>query len=237
MKQVRQEKLAWISLIEHVEETLLRLHDAEAYLLQGKTIDSIVLVMTLRLASLAEPALGLLCARVSAVLASAGSVPARLAGDYVQSARKSYEQCGALNLVRALNNVDATGHRQQIRLAQEGTVSDCGSPATASSKSMPDEDIAGVAAGPSSLRSKIGLESVLRTSLLLASEKDGEGLIKRVLSVLMQVRSQISQCRSPFSLCSLAVDEDDLCMSCDTRSCTRGFAAQGIRYTRRYRGL
>lgn len=47
-----------------------------------------------------------------------------------------------------------------------------------------------MAAGPSSLRSKIGLESVLRTSLLLASEKDAQGLIKRVLSVLMQVRSQ-----------------------------------------------
>ena len=44
--------------------------------------------------------------------------------------------------------------------------------------------------GGNNLQQKIGLESILRTSVLLASETDGEGLIRRVLTVLLQVRKR-----------------------------------------------
>jgi hypothetical protein len=46
--------------------------------------------------------------------------------------------------------------------------------------------------GGGNLQQKIGLESILRTSVLLASETDGEGLIRRVLTVLLQVCIPIS---------------------------------------------
>lgn len=132
---------------------------------------------------------GLLCTRMTTLLGSLGPVAGRLASGYSQSARKAYVQCGANNLVRMMGEpVETTESSQPMRHLQECAMVDCDSPRTTSSKSLVDDDISEGADGSISLRSKIGLESVLRTSLLLASEKDGEGLIKRVLSVLMQVR-------------------------------------------------
>lgn len=133
---------------------------------------------------------GLLSTRMSALLGSLGPVAGRLASGYSQSARKAYLQCGANNLVDMMDGpVEPAESSQPMRHLQERAKGDSDSPRTTSSRSLVDDEIPEGADASVSLRSKIGLESVLRTSLLLASEKDGEGLIKRALSVLMQVRS------------------------------------------------
>jgi hypothetical protein len=51
IKEVRRKKTTWSSLIEGVEETLLQLHGAEAYLLQGKAFGYLTRTQSLTCAS------------------------------------------------------------------------------------------------------------------------------------------------------------------------------------------
>jgi hypothetical protein len=131
---------------------------------------------------------GFLCAKVAQVFERIGGSAARQAQGYAASARKAYEQGGATNLVHTIRvpgsdiGVPLASVPQALHLNDADFHVD-----SSSGKTSTEEDSTSTTGSTSSLREEIGLESILRTSVLLASEQDSEGLIKRVLTVLMQV--------------------------------------------------
>lgn len=145
----------------------------------------------LKLARLIDHSPGFLSGRAAIAFRTTGQTTARLAAGYEHSARNAYGKCGAVALAGPVRDA-ASGSLQSgpnvERLAGHGAASQADSD---SLRSMSDAELPLVQEiainGGGNLQQKIGLESILRTSVLLASETDGEGLIRRVLTVLLQV--------------------------------------------------
>lgn len=139
---------------------------------------------------------GLLCIQVDEFLRAQPST-SRLRSDYLRHARSAFQACGAANLVRVIDlqlkaissrSGKRTGNRQLYTMSSTGSAmlspsipggregdADSKSHSSAASK----ETIHG--------RGKLELEEILRGFLILASEKNSDGLIRRVLQVLLQL--------------------------------------------------
>jgi hypothetical protein len=129
---------------------------------------------------------GFLCQQAANTLERLGSSTGRLVKGYRSSAVDAFQRCGAVGLLIETSKLDPIISVKPSKKAGDpiSSVED-----TSSVSTIKDDPSQGDNMG--ALSEKIGFESVLRTSVLLASEKDEEGLIKRVLSVLMQASVRI----------------------------------------------
>lgn len=139
---------------------------------------------------------GLLCIQVDAFLQSQPST-SRLRSNYLRYARSAFQACEAVNLVRVLERRYATIKPRLGNPAQNRKISSVSSSHSATlSPSIPgrlagDNDSKSHSSSASREtihgRGKLELEEILRSFLILASEKNSDGLIRRVLQVLLQV--------------------------------------------------
>ena len=129
--------------------------------------------------------------RAAIAFKTRGRTTARLADGYAHSARDAYGKCGAVALAEHPRDVASSSLQSlpyMTRLAGHAAASQADSDSLRSTSEAELPLVQEIAInGGGNLQQKIGLESILRTSVLLASETDGEGLIRRVLTVLLQV--------------------------------------------------
>lgn len=121
----------------------------------------------------------------------------RLRSDYLRHARSAFRACEAVNLVRAIDERSSASESRSGQLLDNRPVSSLSSMKSIISPSVSGR-LLGDADGNSNSRSSAGrdsahapgkleLEEILRSFLILASEKNSDGLIRRVLQVLLQV--------------------------------------------------
>lgn len=148
--------------------------------------------------------LGFLCMQADAILPSTKST-ARLKRDYLKHAQLAFRAAGALNLVRLIDvllpalptsplmhRADERSGTADVSIAtpSEGFFSQDVSSSLSGSEEV--ININGKEFDPQT--QKLGLESILRSFLILASERDSEGLIRRVLQVLLQITCSTYAC-------------------------------------------
>jgi hypothetical protein len=138
---------------------------------------------------------GLMCTQAEVALHSMAHTN-RIRRNYLQYAQSAFRACEAKNLVRFADVLLGN-------LAQPSTLAKKLKPNMSQATSDSPEDTSSQHSGllgetesstfadntyESNIKSrKLGLEQILRSFLLLASERNSEGLIRRVLQVLLQV--------------------------------------------------
>lgn len=143
--------------------------------------------------------LGLLCTRMENVL-QAQSGAARQRTSYLQHARLAYQECGAENLVRFVDDqlsiVGSSRLAQNVGIGKASLISSAtelgdDSPSNYSGPWGGDVPSSGNTVnsnnGSVGKTRSLDLEKILRSFLILASERDSSGLVRRVLQVLLQV--------------------------------------------------
>lgn len=124
----------------------------------------------------------------------------RLRTDYLRHARSAFQACEAVNLVRLADTLASSisGSREEGSLASDRRPSSATSFLSGSgmySPSNPGDLLREIdthsrssnGKEPEQRGGRLGLEGILNSFLLLASEKNSEALIRRVLHVLLQV--------------------------------------------------
>ncbi|KAI5455195.1 hypothetical protein NCC49_000012 [Naganishia albida] len=161
---------AWLG---HVESALESLEEAHSFLF-----------------------IGFLCLQVDDLLSTQLSM-GRLRNEYLLHARSAFQACAAINLVKVVDArlIPRTSYlavRVENQQLQSGSSVKSGS----LSPSIPgglEGDLGRNSVSSSAskatvqARGKLELEEILRSFLILASEKNSDGLVRRVLQVLLQV--------------------------------------------------
>ncbi|KAJ9093692.1 hypothetical protein QFC21_006288 [Naganishia friedmannii] len=172
IKDVRQGKAHWRDMIEPVEEAIETLEIARSYLFTG-----------------------LMCTQAEVALQSMAHTK-RIRRNYLHYAQSAFKACEAKNLVRFADVL--LGNSTQSSILTKRLKSNIGQ-ATSDLHEDTSSQHSGLLGetesstftdltSESNLKGrKLGLEQILRSFLLLASERNSEGLIRRVLQVLLQV--------------------------------------------------
>ncbi|KAJ9091836.1 hypothetical protein QFC19_008950 [Naganishia cerealis] len=172
MKSVRQGKTHWRDMIEPVEEAIEALEVARSYLF-----------------------IGLMCIQAEAALQSMAHTT-RMRRNYLHYAQLAFRACDAKNLVRLtdilLGNLPqpsllATRFKSNLTPAGSDLHEDTSSQHSGLLGETESSSLTDVSYESNFKGRKLGLEQILRSFLVFASERNSEGLIRRVLQVLLQV--------------------------------------------------
>ena len=117
----------------------------------------------------------------------------RIRRGYLHHAQAAFSACGASNLVLLVDGfLNALPPSGALSIKEDKSVNS--DPSTTMSEGFLIHDVASTSSEEINIngtdlppKQKLGLESILRSFLILASERDSDGLIRRVLQVLLQV--------------------------------------------------
>lgn len=202
MKAARQRVRPWHEVLECVEDALVSLEEAKSHTFAGE----FQWVSWRVRPGLDAPIerLGFLSMQAEAIIPSTKAT-ARYKRSYLKHAQLAFKAAGAVNLVRfvdvllpglppstLLHQIDERSGTTDVSTitASEGFFSQDMSSSLSGSEEV--NNINGKEFDPQT--QKLGLESILRSFLILASERDSEGLIRRVLQVLLQITCTTYAC-------------------------------------------
>ncbi|KAJ9094752.1 hypothetical protein QFC21_005910 [Naganishia friedmannii] len=174
IKAVRQGEIPWQEMLGKLEDALADLEAVKSHLFTGF------------LCTHAEASMPLLKGTV------------RHKRGYLQHAQLAFQAAGALNLVRSTEILLSALPPSTLLFNADGKSVGRSTSVMTSSEDLLSRDVASSLDGSDEITNingkelhprnqKLGLESILRSFLVLASERDSDGLIRRVLRVLLQI--------------------------------------------------
>lgn len=193
IKAVRLAGSHWREMMDAIEEALEALENAQSYLFTGQLF---VHDRACVISMLSSVALGLLCMKAADALQNK-PYTSRNRRTLLQHAKLAFGACDATNLVLFVDVLLTQLPQSALIMKRDEKNSMTESSTTALSEGFLSHEVGSVDGSENLNKSerresdlskqKLGLESILRSFLILASERDSDGLIRRVLQVLLQV--------------------------------------------------